>query len=228
MQKLRKLLMEYKFLIVDDHPLFREGLHRILSDIGIEDISEASSGEKAVDLAEKLKPDIILMDLYMPGLNGIEVTKKILTQHPSTLIIMLTVSEDDNIIAEALQAGAQGFLNKNMHSDDIINSLCSLLTGKIPLSKPMTRKMLIHLTANTKTSFKDSSFNTMTSLHNAISPREKEILALLAQGMSNKEIAKKLYISEYTVKNHVRNILDKLHVRSRTQAVVYAMVNGLI
>lgn len=228
MEKLRKMLAKYKFLIVDDHPLFREGLYHILSDIGIKDIQEASDGEEALKAVEKTKPDIVLMDLYMPGLNGIEVTKKILDKNPRTLIIILTVSEEDNLIAEALQAGAQGFLNKNIHSDDIINAIYSLLIGKIPLSKPLTRKVLTHLTTVAKSPLTSNSFNEQLNSNDLISPREKEILALLAQGMSNKEIAQKLYISEYTVKNHVRNILDKLHVRSRTQAVAYGIVNGLI
>ncbi len=218
-------LTELNYLLVDDHPLFREGLHRVLSDAGIKKIAEAATGEQALLEVEKSKPDIILMDLYMPGLNGIETTKRVLSRCPATLIIILTVNEDDNTIAEALRAGAHGFLNKSMHSKDIIKSLNSLITGKIPLSKPMTRNMLVHLTAPADGLVCDDP---AANQGYNISPREKEILSALALGMSNKEIARKLYISEYTVKNHVRNILEKLQVRSRTQAATKALASGLV
>jgi len=220
-------LSKYKYLIVDDHALFREGLHRILKDAGINDIAEASSGEEALIMTEHLKPDIILMDLYMKGINGIETTRRILSKFPTIGIIILTVDDDDKVIAEALRAGAQGFLNKNMYSKDIINSLVQLIMGKIPLAKPISRAMLNELT--TTTDFSEPYFKKTSPFNPQIlSPREKEILSALALGKSNKEIARDLFISENTVKNHVRNILNKFEVNSRTQAVTKAMVLGLL
>ena len=131
----RQILTDCKVLIVDDHSLFREGLYRILKDAGIQTIREACNGEEACIMAKKFLPDIILMDLYMPGLNGIETTQQILASTPQATVVILTVNEGDDTIAEALRAGAQGFLNKNMRSKEIINALNQLLLGKIPLAK---------------------------------------------------------------------------------------------
>ena len=223
-----KSLTDCKVLIVDDHSLFREGLYRILKDAGIQTIHEACNGEEACILAKKFLPDIILMDLYMPGLNGIETTQQILASPPQATVVILTVNEGDDTIAEALRAGAQGFLNKNMRSKEIINALNQLLLGKIPLAKSLNRNILNHLT--TPASKKNYRINGQeySTRNPEITPREKEVLEAMARGMNNREIAAALYISENTVKNHVRNILDKMDVKSRTQAVAIWMTQGLI
>jgi len=135
-------------LIVDDHALFREGLRRILAESGIGNIAEAANGKEAVELVESFKPDIILMDFYMPDCNGVEVTREILSKDPSAIIVFLTVCEEDAAIADALHAGAHGYLVKSMRSHEIINSLRLLLLGEIPLPKPITHSILKQLTEN--------------------------------------------------------------------------------
>lgn len=223
-----KSLKECKVLIVDDHSLFREGLHRILKDAGIATIHEASSGEEACTLAKKILPDIILMDLYMPGRNGIETTQQILASIPQATVVILTVNEGDDTIAEALRAGAQGFLNKNMRSKEIIYALNQLLLGKIPLAKSLNRHILNHLTTPSAKNHYTINGLEKPIKNQEITPREREVLAAMAKGMNNREIAEQLYISENTVKNHVRNILDKMNVKSRTQAVARGIAHGWI
>ncbi|HHZ01638.1 MAG TPA: response regulator transcription factor [Tissierellia bacterium] len=220
-------LSKLNFLLVDDHSLFREGLRRILEDYNITNIMEASSGEEVLSKPLSHKPDVVLMDFYMKELNGIETTRRLLEMYPGLTIVLLTVSDDDNTIAEALRAGAQGFLNKNMHSKEIIQSLIQLLAGKIPLSKPISRALLSNLTApaKNKESYKEEENK---SISIKLSPREEEILFLLGLGRSNREIGQQLFISESTVKNHVRNIFKKLDVTNRTQAITTAVKLGLI
>jgi two-component system response regulator DegU len=220
-------LSKLNFLLVDDHSLFREGLRRILEDYNITNIMEASSGEEVLSKPLSPKPDVVLMDFYMKELNGIETTRRLLEMYPGLTIVLLTVSDDDNTIAEALRAGAQGFLNKNMHSKEIIQSLIQLLAGKIPLSKPISRALLSNLTApaKNKESYKEEENK---SISIKLSPREEEILFLLGLGRSNREIGQQLFISESTVKNHVRNIFKKLDVTNRTQAITTAVKLGLI
>lgn len=216
-------LSKLNFLIVDDHSLFREGLRRILEDYNINNIKEASSGEEVLMTQLYPKPDVILMDYYMKKLNGIETTRSLLEMYPGLTIALLTVSDDDETIAEALRAGAHGFLNKNMHSKEIIQALVQLRAGKIPLSKPINRNLINNLTApelgfgnyKKKDKVKGNSLK--------LSPREKEILFHIGLGKSNMEIGKQLFISESTVKNHVRNIFRKLDVNNRTQAITKAI-----
>ncbi|HOB29360.1 MAG: response regulator transcription factor [Dethiobacteria bacterium] len=214
-------------LIVDDHALFREGLRRILSDAGIKNIAEAANGKEALTLIESFKPDIILMDFYMPDYNGVEVTREIVSKDPSTLIVFLTVCEEDTAIADALHAGAHGYLVKSMRSHEIINSLRLLLLGEIPLPKPITHSILKKLTDKPNKSF-SKTYNHAFIEKPVISPREKEVLMEIALGKSNKEIAQSLFISENTVKNHVGNILQKLEVNSRAHAVAKALAYDLI
>ncbi len=214
-------------LIVDDHALFREGLRRILSDAGITNIAEAADGREAAVLVESFKPDIILMDLYMPERNGIDTAREILSKNPHAIIVFLTVCEDDITIAEALHAGARGYLVKSMHSHEIINSLRLLLFGEIPLPKPITHSILRQLTENVHKSL-SRAYNHDLNEKPLLSPRETEVMMEVALGKSNKEIAQSLFISENTVKNHVYNILQKLGVSSRTHAVAKALACDLI
>ncbi|MDU4959612.1 MAG: response regulator transcription factor [Sporomusaceae bacterium] len=217
-------LTDSRILIVDDHPLLREGLHRTLSDAGVSAVREAADGSQALAMLEAFRPDIVLMDLYMPAMSGIEATVLIKAKLPSARIVILSVCEDDNAVADALQAGAQGYLHKNMHSHEIISALRQLLLDAIPLAKPMNKAVLERLTE--------------TGVRKALPPgdkadllltlRECEVLAEMAAGFSNREIARKLYISENTAKNHVRSILGKLEVTSRTQAIARAAAAGII
>jgi len=224
MNKELEQLTKLNFLIVDDHSLFREGLRRILEDYNITNIMEASSGEEVLMMNLSPKPDVILMDLYMKELNGIETTLRLLKRYPALTIVILTVSDDDEIIAEALRAGAQGFLN----SKEIIQALIQLLAGKIPLSKPISRVLLNNLTAPEQNLERYNPPNSSMSKILKLSPREKEILRNLGLGKSNREIGQQLFISESTVKNHVRNIFRKLNVNNRTQAITTAIDLGLI
>lgn len=228
MNKELEQLSNLNFLIVDDHSLFREGLRRILEDYNINNIVEASSGEEVLMTRLSPKPDVILMDFYMKGLNGIETTRSLLEMYPALKIVILTVSDDDEIIAEALLAGAQGFLNKSMHSKEIIQALVQLLAGKIPLSKPISRALLSNLTASGQISERYNQTNPSRNKLVKLSSREKEILYNLCLGKSNKEIGQHLFISESTVKNHVRNIFKKLNVNNRTQAITTAINLGLV
>jgi two-component system response regulator DegU len=223
-----KQLSKLNLLIVDDHSLFREGLRRILEDYNILNITEASSGEEVLMTNLSPKPDIVLMDYYMKGINGIETTRRLLELYPTLTVVLLTVSDDDEIIAEALRAGAHGFLNKSMHSKEIIEALTQLLDGRIPLSKPISRELLSNLTAPSKNMVRYNHPNLKKTMQIKLSLREKEILYHLGMGMSNKEIGQKLFISECTVKNHVRNIFKKLDVSNRTQAITTAMDLGLL
>lgn len=227
MSKSPSFLESKSVLIVDDHALFREGLRRILSDAGITDINEAASGKEAVRLVESFKPDIILMDLYMPERSGMETAREIISKDPSATIVFLTVCEEDVTIAEALHAGARGYLVKSMHSQEIIDSLRLLLFGEIPLPKPITHSILKQLTENVQRSA-TRVFNRVLTEKPDLSPREKEVLIEIALGKSNKEIAQSLYISENTAKNHVSSILQKLEVNSRTRAVAKAVAYDLI
>ncbi len=219
-------LSEINILIVDDHSLFREGLHRILKDSDIKNIFEASNGEEAIITAESIKPDIILMDYHMPDMNGVEATRIILEKDPEIIVVLLTVNEEDEAIAEALNAGAQGYLNKNMRSTEIINSLRNLLQGKISLAKSLNRNIIDNIRRENLNKILTSEEEQKN--HHGITFREREVLILLAKGLSNKELGDVLSISENTVKNHVRSILEKLEVKSRSHAVGKGLSYGVI
>lgn len=222
-------LTNRSILIVDDHPLLREGLHRTLADAGVSTIREATDGMEALHILETFRPDIILMDLYMPGMSGIEATAQIIKQYPTAKIIILSVCEDDTAIADALMAGAQGFLNKSMRSHEIIHSLSQLLAGKVPLAKPISQAVLGRLTDTAATQvFEPTVRYSGPAQTISLTMREIEVLSAMAEGLSNREISQNFYISENTVKNHVRNILGKLDVNSRTRAIAKAVEEGLI
>lgn len=227
MKTTTEFLTTKSILIVDDHALFREGLRRILSESGISNIAEAASSEEAVSLAESFKPDIILMDFYMPECSGVEITRRIIARNPAAIIVFLTVCEEDAAIADALCAGAQGYLVKSMHAHEIIDSLSLLQFGEIPLPKPMTRTMLRKLTVKRRGVYHETGDHVYTEKL-VISPREKEVLMEIALGKSNQEIAEALFISKNTVKNHVGNIFQKLEVNCRAHAVAKGLAHNLI
>lgn len=211
-----------RVLIADDHALVRKGLIALLSPSSeVEVVGEAEDGWEAVAKAQSLDPDVVLMDVSMPGLNGIEATRKIREQSPQTRVIMLTVSDSDEDLFQAIRAGAQGYLLKTVDPDQLLNFLRGLSRGEAPISPLMAGKMLDGLARGMVGTCQDQDKETLT-------PREKEVLRWVALGASNREIAERMFISENTVKNHIRNILDKLHTKNRVQAAAYAMRHGLI
>ena len=213
-----------RVLIADDHALFRRGLNLVLdSEEGIEVIAEAEDGAEAISKAEELAPDVVLMDVRMPKINGIEAATKISESVPSTKIVMLTVSDEEADLYEAIKAGATGYLLKEIAIEEVPHAIRAVVQGQSLISPSMASKLLTEFNALAKAADEKQQFPAPK-----LTARELEVLKLVAQGMSNREIASELYISENTVKNHVRNILEKLHLHSRMEAVVYAVREKLL
>jgi len=218
-----------RVLIADDHAVVRQGLRTFLelhSDatwLPIEVVDEVANGVEAVESARKLQPDIVLLDLVMPEMDGIEATSKIIHNCPQTQVIILTsFGEQDNVIP-AIRAGAKGYLLKDIAPDDLVQAIRQAYSGQVQLHPEAAKKLM---TAISKEQALPSSHLSTRSI-NELTEREIEVLQLIADGMNNREIAKKLVISEKTVKTHVSNILSKLHLDDRTQAAVYALRHGL-
>ncbi len=208
-----------RVLLVDDHTLFRKGLASLLqTQEDIEVVGEASNGIEALKKARTLMPDLILMDIYMPKCNGLDATKMIKNEMPYVKIVMLTVSDSDQSLFEAIKCGAQGYLLKNLEPFELFNMIRSVFRGEAPISSPLAARILNEFVS--KNSARDS--------HGTLTQREKEVLTLIAEGASNKEIAYRLKISENTVKNHLRNIMEKLHLQNRVQLAVFAVKKGLV
>lgn len=204
-----------RVLLVDDHALFREGLMSLLRTRGIEVAGEASDGAEAVALARELAPDVILMDLTMPGMGGLEATRVITTEFPEIKIVMLTVSEADEDLFEAIRSGAHGYLVKSTPSTDFFELLEALDRGETPLSRGLAGKIVRYLASGGSS---DAA---------ALTPREDQVLRLVALGRTNHDIAEELSISDATVKFHMSNILTKLHLENRAQVVAFAHRHGL-
>ncbi len=213
-----------RVMICDDHALFRRGLIMVLeSEEGMEVVGEAEDGEEAIRQAEALVPDVVLMDVRMPRVSGIEATRAIAEAVPSTRILMLTVSDEEDDLYDAIKAGAAGYLLKEISIEEVASAIRSVVSGQSLISPSMASKLLTEFTNLAKKADERQSVPTPR-----LTDRELEVLKLVAQGMSNREIAGELYISENTVKNHVRNILEKLHLHSRMEAVVYAVREKLL
>ncbi|BAD39908.1 response regulator [Symbiobacterium thermophilum] len=209
-----------KVLIVDDHLMLRKGVLSVLSNTDLEVIGEASNGQEALELVPKLKPDLVLMDINMPVLDGVEATRKLKQMYPDLKVVILTVSEIDKDLFEAIKAGADGYLLKNLGPEELVSSLRAAISGEAPISSVMAAKMLKE--------FRQPRANTTGKQPGQqLSPREIEVLRLASTGLTYKEIAAKLYVAESTVKNHMRHILEKLHLRNRSEAVGYAIRTGL-
>ncbi len=208
-----------KVLIVDDHNLVREGLKAVF-DQGdeVEVVGEAGSGEEALDLVEKIRPDVILMDISMPGMNGIQATKMIRETHPDAKIVMLTMLDQEGYVYEAVKAGATGYMLKNTSSDDLVHAIQTVFDGKALLHPDATAQLLKEFVTLADNKARDYG----------LSAREMEVLQLLSEGNTNKEIAKALWISEQTVKTHVAHIFDKLGTSDRTETVATALRSGLV
>ncbi|HUR17696.1 MAG TPA: response regulator transcription factor [Acidimicrobiales bacterium] len=213
-----------RVLIADDQALFRRGLHVVLgTEEGIEVVAEAENGEEAVERARELAPDVVLMDVRMPKLDGIEAARQIRSEVPTTKILMLTVSDEEDDLYEAIKAGANGYLLKEISVEEVAESIRAVVQGQSLLSPSMASKLLNEFNALVKRAEDKQQF-----AGPVLTNRELEVLRLVAKGMSNREIATDLYISENTVKNHVRNILEKLHLHNRMEAVIYAVKERLL
>jgi len=211
-------------LLVDDHALFREGLAALLStQEGIEIVGEAASGEEALEKARELLPDVILMDILMPGMGGLDATRKIKEEMPHTRIVMLTVSEEEDDLFEAIKAGAEGYLLKTVKSRDLIDMLLGVLRGEAAVSRVIARKLWEEFAEQAK---RQEAPSLLAPPH--LTRREMEVLRFLSEGLPDKAIASRLGISQRTVKNHVHNILEKLQLQNRVQAAAYALRQGLV
>ncbi|MDC7715043.1 response regulator transcription factor [Vogesella sp. LYT5W] len=209
-----------RILLVDDHTLFRSGLKALLQrqpDFDI--VGEAADGLEGVKLAEQLKPDVVLLDLDMPVMHGRDALSQILVTQPQLAVLMLTVSEDGEDLAECMKSGARGYLLKNINADFLLTSIRRAVDGDSVLSPEMTAKLVARLRAPVAAP-RNLELDSLT-------PRERETLSYLASGASNKEIARALDLAESTIKVHVQNILRKLSLSSRVQAAVYAVEHGL-
>jgi DNA-binding NarL/FixJ family response regulator len=208
--------------IADDHPLFRDGLRSLLEARGIEVVGEARNGREALEEARREHPDVILMDLSMPELNGLAATRLISAELPEVKVVILTASEDDADLFEAIKSGAQGYLFKNLDSDEFFRLLDGVARGEPALTPGLARKLLGEFARPAPAP------RTAAEAPVALTDREREVLDLLVQGVtSNRELAERLVVSENTVKYHLRNILDKLHLQNRAQVVAYAVRQGL-
>lgn len=212
--------MTLRILLADDHPIFRDGLRALLATVaGAQLVGEASTGDEAVELAESLLPDVVLMDLQMPGRNGIEATRAIRDRHPQIGILVLTMLEDDDSIFAAMRAGARGYLLKEADAEELARAIEAVGHGQAIFGPGIARRVMSFFAAagiaNVARPFPD------------LTAREREVLELIAQGRNNLDIAHRLGLSDKTVRNHVSNILGKLQVVDRAQAIVRAREAGL-
>ena len=208
-----------RVLIADDQTLFRSGLARLLdSDARVKVVGEAANGLEAVAMVEAHKPDIVLMDLKMPNLDGLEATRRILSQHPKVKIVILTTFETDTYVLQALRAGASGYVLKESQPEAIVSSILTVMAGERVMASAVANRVLQLVTGAT----------TPREFYDGLTTREIEILKLIAAGKANKQIAYRLSISEKTVRNHVSNMYETLKIFDRTQAVLYAIRKGLV
>jgi DNA-binding NarL/FixJ family response regulator len=208
-----------RVLIADDQTLFRAGLARLLNeDSRVEVVGQAVDGQDAAKQAAKLKPDVVLMDLKIPGVDGIEATRQITEADPAIKVLILTTFETDGNVIQALKAGASGYVLKDSSADAITSSIVAVMSGERVMASAVANRVLEMLTGTT----------TPKQFYDGLTNREIEILKLLANGMANKQIAYRLNISEKTVRNHVSNTYEKLGIYDRSQAVLYAVRKGLV
>jgi DNA-binding NarL/FixJ family response regulator len=213
-----------RVMVVDDHALFRRGLEMVLQQEGdIELVGEASDGNEAVQRATELMPDVVLMDVRMPRSSGIEAAGQIKVALPHAKILMLTISDEEADLYDAIKAGASGYLLKEIPIEEEADAIRSVWAGQSRISPSMASKLLTEFAAMSKASDERPQMPAPK-----LTDREMEVLKLVAQGLNNRDIAKELFISENTVKNHIRNILEKLHLHSRMEAVVYAVREKLL
>ena len=216
-----------RVLIVDDHAMVRQGLRTFLelqdtTTPAIEVAGEAANGQEAVTFAERLHPDIVLLDLMMPVMDGIQATAKILESSPNTRVIILTSFGEEDKVLPAIRAGAQGYLLKDIPPSELVQAVREAYLGKVQLHPEVAKKLMQAAVSKDP----PRSETTAKPSEDRLTEREQEVLQLIADGRNNREIAEKLFISEKTVKTHVSNILSKLHLDDRTQAAIYALRRG--
>jgi DNA-binding NarL/FixJ family response regulator len=212
-----------RILVADDHTLFRESLRSLLASRGFEIVGEASDGYQAVDLARRLRPDLVLMDLSMPRLDGLAATRLLSVEMPEVKVVILTASDEDAQLFEAIKSGAQGYLLKDLASKDLFSYLEGVGRGEPALTPRLAHKLLQEFARPPKPA------PSQANDPDALTDREREVLELLVQGVtSNRKLAKQLGVSENTVKFHVRNILEKLHLHNRAQVVGFALRHGIV
>ena len=208
-----------RVLIADDQTLFRTGLARLLDeDPRVEVVGQAVDGADAVKAAVTAKPDVILMDLKMPNLDGAEATRQIVAEHPEIKVLILSTFDADSFVLQALRAGASGYVLKDSQPDAIVSSILAVVSGERVMANAVANRVLDMLTGTT----------TPKEFYDGLTAREVEILKLLATGLANKQIARRLHISEKTVRNHVSHMYEKLRIFDRSQAVLYAVRKGLV
>jgi two-component system NarL family response regulator len=207
-------------LIVDDHTLFRRGIRKMLeAEDDIQVLGEASNGNEAIELTRQLIPDVVLMDIQMPEKDGIEATRIIHREMPHIGVVFITMYENDEFVYRGLQAGGKGYILKDADPDTMLRAICAVAKGESLLGPTIALKVIRQF---------DGIEKTNESIMGNLTPREVDVLKQIADGLSNKEIALKLSISEKTVKNHINNILSKLHLYDRTQATLYAIRSGIV
>lgn len=210
-----------RILVVDDHQLFREGLTALLNAAAYTTvIGEAGTGTEAVANADALAPDVILMDIQMPEMNGIEATRRILTDHPDTRVIMLTMLEDDDSLFAAMRAGARGYILKGADKAEVLRTVAAVAEGQALFGPAIASRITSLFQKRVQSSPSAAAFPDLTE-------REREVLNLIAQGMNNQEIAQRLVVSGKTVSNHISNIFSKLQVVDRAQAIIKARQAGM-
>jgi DNA-binding NarL/FixJ family response regulator len=208
-----------RVLIADDQTLFRSGLARLLGeDPRVEVVGQAADGAEAVQSVAALQPDVVLMDLKMPNVDGIEATRRILAQYPGTKVLVLTTFDADSYVLQALRAGASGYVLKDSQPAAIVSSILAVVAGERVMANAVANRVLDMLTGSTSPK----------EFYDGLTAREVEILKLLATGQANKQIARRLSISEKTVRNHVSHMYEKLQIYDRSQAVLYAVRKGLV
>lgn len=215
-------MQKYKVLLVDDHALFRKGLASLLQNVEeLEIAGEAANGREALEKARILNPDIIILDVEMPVMNGVEAVKEIKKEKPDCRVVMLSIADDDDSLFNSIRNGARGYLLKSMDPDRLIEEIKGLMRGEAALSKQLAGRILEQFSLLSQ---KNSDIDFQRY---CLTEREGEVLYLVAQGLTNKEIAQALAIAENTVKNHLGNIMEKLHLQNRVQLATFAWREGL-
>jgi DNA-binding NarL/FixJ family response regulator len=217
-----KGLDELRVLVVDDHDLFRTGLRNLLEEQGVNVVGEAENGETAIRLASELAPDVVIMDLNMPGFGGVETTRRLSSLAPLSRVVVLTISADDDDVMNAVMAGACGYLLKDSSIQELIAGIRAASEGESLISPQIAAKVLQRLRAQSKDA------DAAETIRAELSDRELQVLKLIANGKDNAQIARELFISPKTVKNHISNILMKLQIENRIQAAVYAVRSGIV
>ncbi|KAF6509653.1 response regulator transcription factor [Geobacillus sp. FSL K6-0789] len=221
--------MKTRIAIIDDHQLFREGIKRILEFEGdFEVVAEGSDGSEVLSIVETYRPDLVLMDINMPDINGVEATKQLIEAYPDTKVVVLSIHDDEHYVMRALQMGATGYLLKEMDADTLIEAVRIVAEGGSYLHPKVTHNLIREYRRLTSEKGGVVVKQEVRRPLHLLTRRECEVLQLLADGKSNRAIGEALYISEKTVKNHVSSILQKLNVNDRTQAVVVAIKNGWV